>query len=112
MCQNKDASESFFVETNNIKKKLIVDFKCLFEPNSYLWESTMISIHDQLHNWRNIQNKNKHEDEHLDSNYYIDKNKISLTVTGNDVLEYVSDSIWHIMNTLLRAIIVILNNNK
>lgn len=55
--QNKETSESFFGETNNIKKKLIVDFKCLFEPNADLWESNMINIHDQLHNWRNIQNK-------------------------------------------------------
>ena len=70
----------------------------------------MISIHEQLNNWRNIQNKNKHEDEHLDSNYYIDKNKMSLTATGNDVLEYVSDSIWLLINLLLRVIIVILNN--
>ena len=70
----------------------------------------MISIHEQLHNWRNIQNKNKHEDEHFDSNYFIDKNKMSLTTTPDDVLGYVSESIWHLINLLLRAIIVILNN--
>lgn len=110
--QNKETSESFFRETNNIKNKLIVDFKCLFEPNDDLWERDMINIHDQLHNWRNIQNKNKHEDEHLDSNYYIDKNKMSLTATGNDVLEYVSDSIWYIIKPLLSTLIVILKKNN
>ena len=44
--QNKETSESFFGKTNNIKKKLIVDFKCLFEPNADLWESNIINIHD------------------------------------------------------------------
>lgn len=97
-------TNTFNSEINNLKK--IKDkYKMIF--NDERLELQIDLIHDQLHHWRNIQNKNKHEEEHWDSNYYITDNHRTLIAGGNDILEYVSDSIYQIINPLLLILIII-----
>ncbi|MEG1821123.1 MAG: hypothetical protein RR201_02645 [Malacoplasma sp.] len=92
----------------NDLKKIIKDYKHLFVAcvgTQNAWEEEINQIIVVLDNWRNVQNKNKHEHEHLDNSYY--SNSKTAFIIDVDVLQYISDSIYQIINPLLLTLIII-----
>lgn len=97
------------IDFNNSINKLdiiVQEYQFLFNEK---WIESIESIKDNLHRWRQNYNENKHDEEKIDDNFFIEKR--SGYVLGIDVLEYVSDFLYHIMIRLLETLVKILNNN-
>ena len=97
------------IDFNNSINKLdiiVQEYQFLFNEK---WIESIESIKDNLHRWRQNYNENKHDEEKIDDNFFIEKR--SGYVLGIDVLEYVSDFLYHAMIRLLETLVKILNNN-
>ena len=81
------------------------------EKISIDWPLSVSEIKDNLHRWRKLQNKNKHDEENIDSNYFFEgENNNTLIEISSDILEYVSDGIFQIICPLLFLLTEILEN--
>lgn len=93
---------------SSVVKKFKVQFNNIL-PN---WPSWIDIIKCNLHWYRKVQNKNKHEEDHMDSNYFDDlKNKFLISI-DSDVLSIVSKTLENIINFLLCSLIAIKSDFK
>lgn len=67
------------------------------EKISRNWSLSVFEIKDNLHRWRKLQNRNKHDEKNIDSNYFFKgKNDHTLIAMPSDILEYVLDGVFEL----------------
>ncbi len=103
-CSEENAND-FCKAIDSIKK--VVNSNIDIFPCDIQMNETIECICNQLHHWRQVYNKNKHESDHMDNVYYFNNNKDTLNIVGASVLEYVSDSIYQIIMPLLFILVQI-----
>lgn len=94
-----------FYRVINELTNVVKNYKNLFDK---IWEDEILNIKDILHIWRGNQNENKHDEDKIDDNFYIEK-CIGFLI-GNDILEFVSDFVWRIICPLLASLLIIIKN--
>ena len=92
---------NFYRSINEIDN-VVSKYKNLFIKD---WEDEILNIKYILDKWRGNSNENKHDEEKMDDCFYIEDN-IGFGL-GNDVLEFVSDFIYRILNPLLSTLLII-----
>ncbi len=99
-----------FYNAINYLDEVVKEYSKLFSDQEELWIESIYEIKNNLHSWRSVQNKNKHDEEHMESNYYDDE--IKRIVIDEDPLVYVTDFITFVLNPLLRVLVVVVQSRE